>query len=121
MKRKNYLKLVRFLFLLVCGTGLLFSCSKDNDSLPTQISMNVAEGDFSQALEEWNDPENFTLKEGQTPDDLLQNRLKMIQKDTELLLISSGKTREEINSLNLEQKFLAALDIYGKNNNNFKN
>lgn len=116
MEGKNYFKPIRFLFLLVCGTGLLISCSKDSDNLSTQTSLEVAKADFSQALKEWNQPENFTLQEGQTPDDLLQNRLEMIQKEAEFLLLSFGKTRQEINALGLEQKFLMTLDIYTKNN-----
>lgn len=121
MKRKIFLKPVRFLFLLVCGTGLLISCSKDSDNLSNQIFMDVAEADFSQALEEWNDPENFTLREGQTNKDLLQNRLMLIQDDAVNLLLASGKTKKETKTMSLEQKFLMALDIYSKNNNNFKN
>ncbi|HET8839399.1 MAG TPA: hypothetical protein VFM82_10450 [Flavobacteriaceae bacterium] len=51
MEGKNYLKSVRFLFLWVCATGLLISCSKDSDNLSTQTSLEVAKADFSQALQ----------------------------------------------------------------------
>ncbi len=121
MIRKNYFKPICFLFFLLCGATLLSSCSKDNDNMPPQTSLEVAKMDFSKALEEWNQPENFVLQERQTSNNLLQNRLENIQKEAELLLLSSGKTQEEINSMNLEQKFLIALEIYTKNTNKSKN
>jgi hypothetical protein len=89
--------------------------------LLTQTSIEVTKMDFSEALSEWNHPDHFNPQKAQTTNDLIQNRLILIQNDAETLLLASGKTQMELNAMSLEQNFLTALSIYTQNNTNFKN